>query len=80
MLYLDSESSTVGSCYCARLLAYGLADGADCGPNLRILCTAVDSDRTSIAATSQQSYVEVLDQFNSLSILACVAALLSNEL
>ena len=50
----------------ARLIA------SDCGANLRILCTTVDSDRTSIAATSQEAYTSVLYQFTRLSGLACV--------
>lgn len=56
-LDLGTGSSTMGTCYY-------------CGANLRILCTTVDSDRTSIAADAQKAYTNVLAQFGSLAGLA----------
>ncbi|GAA5903085.1 hypothetical protein JCM6882_006963 [Rhodosporidiobolus microsporus] len=50
VLHLDSDSSTTSTCYY-------------CGPNLRLLCTAVDSERTSIPAQSAADYQALLSQY-----------------
>ncbi|KAL8290551.1 hypothetical protein RQP46_002809 [Phenoliferia psychrophenolica] len=57
MLHLDSDSSTTTSCYY-------------CGPNLRVLCTSVDSERTSVPIQSQQSYQALLAQYNVVLSMA----------
>ncbi|GAA5861657.1 hypothetical protein JCM8547_000696 [Rhodosporidiobolus lusitaniae] len=52
-LHLDSDSSTTTSCYY-------------CGPNLRMLCTSVDSERTSIPTQSALDYQQLLEQYATL--------------
>jgi hypothetical protein len=56
VLHLDSEGSTVNTCYY-------------CGPDLRVLCTTIDSERAQVPDTSAGAYVSILDAFNQLSIL-----------
>ncbi|ORY81814.1 hypothetical protein BCR35DRAFT_352315 [Leucosporidium creatinivorum] len=55
VLHLDSESSTMSSCYY-------------CGPDLRILCTSVDSERTSVPVQSQRAYQALLLEYNKLLV------------
>ncbi|KAK9899679.1 hypothetical protein P389DRAFT_164727 [Cystobasidium minutum MCA 4210] len=57
VLHLDSEGSTVNSCYY-------------CGPDLRVLCSTVDSERAQVPDQSATSYVSILDSFNQLSVYA----------
>lgn len=54
-LHLDSEGSTVNSCYY-------------CGPDLRIICSTIDSERSQVPDQSASAYVSILDAFNQLSI------------
>jgi len=56
-LHLDSEGSTVNSCYY-------------CGPDLRIICSTVDSERAQVPDQSASAYVSILDAFNQLSVYA----------
>lgn len=56
-LHLDSEGSTVNSCYY-------------CGPDLRVICSTVDSERAQVPDQSASAYVAILDAFNQLSVYA----------
>ncbi|GAA6028867.1 hypothetical protein JCM8097_007440 [Rhodosporidiobolus ruineniae] len=53
VLRLESDSSTTSSCYY-------------CGPDLRILCTSVDSERSSIPAPSVDSFSSLVQQYQSI--------------
>lgn len=39
-----------------------------CGPDLRIICSTVDSERSQVPDQSASAYVSILDAFNQLSI------------
>lgn len=55
VLHLDSESSTTTSSWY-------------CGPQLRIISTIVDSERTSVPVQSQIAYQQLLMQYNDLFV------------
>lgn len=65
-LHLLSEGSTLNTCYY-------------CGPDLRILCTTVDSERSQIPDSSADAYVSILDSFNTLSVQAHQIATTAQE-
>ncbi|KAI5477918.1 C-signal [Pseudohyphozyma bogoriensis] len=57
VLHLDTQASTTYTCFY-------------CGPNLRILCSVVDSERTSIPISPQLSYQKLLSEYDYLGFLA----------
>ncbi|KAI5479129.1 hypothetical protein MNV49_004129 [Pseudohyphozyma bogoriensis] len=57
VLHLDTQASTTYTCYY-------------CGSDLRILCSVVDSERTSIPISPQLAYQELLGEYDALGYLA----------
>lgn len=41
-----------------------------CGPDLRVICSTVDSERAQVPDQSASAYIAILDAFNQLSVYA----------